>query len=686
MESELNFLSTLKQHANSARHRYCVALCGEVSWATVLIQQWHRREQIQTSRVIWLGDTDLETNNYLSLPVNKGNQILGEESTGLVYDFSCGINANSLSAAAGTIVAGGICFLILSREDYFSQSYFFTWMRSVSSSLILLEQGSDLPRLPSFTKQGDSFPDFHYGCLSAEQKSAVDMIIKVVTGHRKRPLVLTADRGRGKTSALGIALSELTQHRQLAVLVTAPSKRAVDALYKHLSLAKNGSTVTFISPDELLLQRPKCDLLIVDEAAAIPLTMLDTLLEHYHRTVFSTTIHGYEGTGRGFTLKFDPILNAKTPGWNSIAIHQPIRWNPGDPLESWLFDCFLFGAELGDIDTLSFSEALREIEYSAIDKSALVNNQTLFKQLFALLVNAHYQTSPNDMIQLLNDSTLDLFVGIYDQQIVSCSIISNEGDLESELINGVMSGQRRPVGHLLPVSVALHLNQPEAARQRCARIMRIAVHPSVQNKKVGSGFISFLHNHYQSVGVDYLGTSFGATSDLIHFWYQNDFKAVRFGIRRDKASGTHSLMVVRAISTQAESWLCNAINTFDFCLPQQLVEQFSPVEPAIILSLLHQSTGYPRLPSEQRFLIDGFVSQALGYDSVVPALQVELLHHLSTQNSLLSDEVTLFAIEKILQRKTWKDLIPKYGIIGRKQAEQILSRYFYHNLHCKSEG
>jgi N-acetyltransferase 10 len=42
--------------------------------------------------------------------------------------------------------------------------------------------------------------------------------------------------------------------------------------------------------------------LIIDEAAAIPITLVKQLLGPY-MVILSSTIHGYEGTGRSLSLK-----------------------------------------------------------------------------------------------------------------------------------------------------------------------------------------------------------------------------------------------------------------------------------------------------------------------------------------------------------------------------------------------
>ncbi len=55
----------------------------------------------------------------------------------------------------------------------------------------------------------------------------------MVTGHRNRPLILTADRGRGKTTALALACVELLNSvkRPLTILITASNIGAVDGFF-----------------------------------------------------------------------------------------------------------------------------------------------------------------------------------------------------------------------------------------------------------------------------------------------------------------------------------------------------------------------------------------------------------------------------------------------------------------------
>jgi tRNA(Met) cytidine acetyltransferase len=65
-----------------------------------------------------------------------------------------------------------------------------------------------------------------------------------------------------------------------------------------------GEGFRFMAPDALLAGDMRASWLIVDEAAAIPGPLLRQLVTRFPRTLLTTTVQGYEGTGRGFLLKF----------------------------------------------------------------------------------------------------------------------------------------------------------------------------------------------------------------------------------------------------------------------------------------------------------------------------------------------------------------------------------------------
>lgn len=86
--------------------------------------------------------------------------------------------------------------------------------------------------------------------------------------------------------------------------------------------------IQYIQPSESV-KLTQAELLIIDEAAAIPLPLTQKLLGPYI-TFLSSTITGYEGTGRSLSIKLINELRKKDAGckefhrsfihsWNSIT-------------------------------------------------------------------------------------------------------------------------------------------------------------------------------------------------------------------------------------------------------------------------------------------------------------------------------------------------------------------------------
>ena len=65
------------------------------------------------------------------------------------------------------------------------------------------------------------------------------------------------------------------------------------------------------------------DLLLVDEAAAIPTPLLEAMLARHSRIVFATTEHGYEGRGAAFICASRGYLMSKPRIGRSCAWWSP---------------------------------------------------------------------------------------------------------------------------------------------------------------------------------------------------------------------------------------------------------------------------------------------------------------------------------------------------------------------------
>lgn len=90
-------------------------------------------------------------------------------------------------------------------------------------------------------------------------------------------------------------------------------------------------TVQYFQPQDTGMLG-QCELMVVDEAAAIPLPLVKKLLGPY-LTFLSSTINGYEGTGRSLSLKLFKQLReqsetaAASRSYKEVNLNEPIRYS-----------------------------------------------------------------------------------------------------------------------------------------------------------------------------------------------------------------------------------------------------------------------------------------------------------------------------------------------------------------------
>ena len=693
------FLHTLSNIAQHNDHRYGVVFDGDFDWQNSAVFTF--LQDSQTPRIFQIGGTSFEGAIYA--PVKKGQQLLGRECQLLVCDFREQFDANGFSAALGSLVGGGLLLVLPPKVDDSKNSASFgqRWLKLHFDKLLSVSQSDEQAGvIEAVNSLPQKLNDDNLTDRFEQQKTAIELVKKVVTGHRKRPLILTADRGRGKSSTLGIAAAQLLAERQgLNIIVTAPSLKAIEPVFSHAlqrldtcevinatHIGYQGGSLRFVAPDELLKSKPDCDLLLVDEAAAIPIPMLKSMVGSYHRMVFSTTVHGYEGSGRGFGIKFEAWLAEHRPGWKGYKLEQPIRWSNNDPLERWLFDCFLLGDDVSpSASAVDESEELSDgafnqlclVELSKAD--CFINPQKL-QQCFSLLVEAHYQTSPNDLMQYLNNPAIRLYAAWQQDECLGCMLVTEEGGLDQELIAQVQVGKRRPQGHLAPVLLANQLGSVEAATSRCLRVMRIAVSIRRQGLGIGRWMLERLSEEaVQTEQADYLATSFGATSELISFWNSSEFEAVHIGHQRDQASGCHSVLMVKALNSSSQSWLKQIQNHFEHSFCFLVSGSLASLETDMVRVLLPNS-----LQAVSEFeiqLVRSYVNGGNSYDAISFSV-LNLILHSNAREASISD----LLIAKVVQQKKWVACVEQFNLVGRKQAEIQFRKdvdALLANLQCK---
>ena len=703
-------LNALQNHlavTGGMDHRATLVISGDRNWAKEAAESvvayfgW--------ADCWWLENGEPDSNNKTVIAMNKSHSLLGQECQALVFDAHTGFDADAFGVSAGLIRKGGALILLVpplqtwiqgddpqaarlavypEKKKTVGKFYLrrLAHMLGNDESVAFYHQANEQliipepPAIPLSSEEEDIEPedDDDPACLTKDQKEAVQAVTKVARGHRRRPLVLTADRGRGKSAALGIAAGRLLNGNIKSIIVTAPNKEAANVIFAQAeaNTKKLDSRLKFMAPDELVDKQPDADLLLVDEAAAIPVPLLTKLLKRYSRIAFSTTVHGYEGAGRGFAVRFKKVLDEVTPQWRAMNMLEPVRWAPGDPLEKLTFRLLMLDA--GPADEQCFTSiSIDDCEIQKLNSKQLLQDEALLREVFGLLVLAHYRTSPQDLRILLDGPNISAFAMRYQGHIAATALVAEEGGIEPELADAVWRGERRVRGHLLPQTLANHAGFPAAASLKGERIVRIAVHPSLQGQGLGTRFVKLLATRAASSGMDWFGTSFGASPDVLGFWQGCTLLPVRVGITREASSGSHSVVMMRALTSGAKQVFEPMRRRFSEVLLDDLNGSLSRMEVDVVWRLFHGLETLIDEPSEvdwrdARSFADsrrGLDLCRLGVRRIITTfLAVET--NKATTNGLSLPQQAL--VMKVFQHARWSELAQFLDLPGRRQVEQAL--------------
>ncbi len=633
----------------------------------------------------------------------KANDIIGHEYDHVIFYLHDNFDPNLMAAISGTVKSGGIFTLLSLKKTDVENNVFQHYVLEetiCNSNFLQIDVAthsvieSVMPQYaPSRAIENEPNID-----RFSQQKKAIEGIKKLVSGRRKRPLVLTANRGRGKSAALGMAVGELISsdaHNNINpvnILVTGPSLAATAVIFKHIhktiihnndsdplktrtgKISCQGNTVSFVAPDKLLGHLPPADLLIVDEAAGINLFLLERIATQYSRIAFATTLHGYEGSGQGFVTRFSKMLSALYPQWKSITLSKPIRWNSNDPLENHIEHIFLLGNDAHQANTnINGRFSPQKISVKVISKTELLGDRQQLLSLFSLLKNAHYKTSPNDLRQLMDSETVIIFMGYYQNRLVAAAIAEPEGMLSEKLIDEIYGGYRRPKGQFIPQSIVMHLGLKAAGKLRYLRIMRIAVQPGLQEKGIGSLLLEYIVCYSKKNAFDYIGCSFGATERLLKFWYKFDFRTLRIGYKKNAFNACNPALLAKPLSNKAALLSKDAKNIFFCNFICQLTASLKQLDSSIVIAILRQhyaDTEAANLPSKILNDVISFASHNRSYDDNLDSISRFILN--STSIKAASDfELKLLTV-KVLQKHNWSDTNKYFNFTGKKQSLSAL--------------
>ncbi len=681
-------LSTLQQALTDAaarRIRLPVLLQGEESALLTLAAHW--LAVIKPKQCWWLGKA--APANVTAITNFKAHQLLGNECDWLIINAFSGFDADKIAASAGALKAGGLWLLLAPPDAKWQHlvnpahqrlrsyptpdshtGYFIAfWLQQLQhANLIRANEQGFLTTLnwPAFTEHeyNDNLP-----CKTAEQAAAVAAIIKVATGHRRRPLLLLADRGCGKSAALGIAAAQLAQQDKQPLLITAPAKTQAAVALQHFAVCASSSAhlsaLRFVAIDELLQEKPAAALLLIDEAAAIPAPQLQQLLDHYSRVVFASTEHGYEGTGRGFQLRFQPYLAKRCPDWRLLRLAEPIRYQQQDPLEILIRNGFLLATHE---NTLPYNKA-QTCEYVKYTARSWLAQPEKLQQVFALLSLAHYQTQVKDLAALLDNPALSVYTLEQNEQVLCCALVSAEGKLPDDLSLQIYQGKRRVQGQLLAQSLAFYLTKPDLATLPLARIMRIAVQPEHQQQGLGTLLLKQLSNTLQHEGYPLLGSSFGVTDTLLQFWQKNGYQVIRLGNRLDKASAEPSVLVLKSLHQHYAQTLSCLAETFSRRFYHELTEYPANLDPQLIIQLAKPHPIEPltaSMTSDLRLFANGQRPIELVFSELLSWFNVHYPR-------LPANEQAVF-VAKLWQKQPWPTVCARFQLAGKAAAIKIMQQ------------
>ncbi|KAJ0069238.1 hypothetical protein NL108_003160, partial [Boleophthalmus pectinirostris] len=399
-------------------------------------------------------------------------------------------------------------------------------------------------------------------CKTMDQAKAVLKFIEAITEKTLRSTVaLTAARGRGKSAALGLAVAGAVAFGYSNIFVTSPSPDNLHTMFEfifkgfdslqyqeHLDyeiiqslnpefnkavvrvniFKEHRQTIQYIHPGDAV-KLGQAELLVIDEAAAIPLPLVKKLLGPY-LVFMASTINGYEGTGRSLSLKLiqqlrqqsadsQQSLSAENKNTNTarlsaarslheVSLHESIRYAPGDAVEKWLNDLLC-------LDCLSIPRLISGCPLPQSCDLYYVNRDTLFcyhkaseaflQRLMALYVASHYKNSPNDL-QMLSDAPAHHLFCLLPPvpptqnslpEVLAVIQVCLEGEISRQSILNSLSRGKKASGDLIPWTVSEQFQDMEFGSLSGGRVVRIAVNPDYQGMGYGSRALQLLQMYYE---------------------------------------------------------------------------------------------------------------------------------------------------------------------------------------------
>ncbi|ANQ07037.1 ATPase [Plasmodium coatneyi] len=597
-------------------------------------------------------------------------------------------------------------------------------------------------------------------CLTIDQLEVLLNMCKILRNdeEKKRQLKevlisLLANRGRGKSATLGLLIALSIYFNYTNVILCSGNNDGMQTIYEfiekglHLlgykefthyerihNLGRLKEIIVFKDIHNLsnVKQRIRyfdileedmvnSELMIVDEAACIPIDILRGKIKG-EITILSTTLNGYEGTGKTFIFKLLKQLKKKfitqlsyddfkqmkrlyfERAFVDVSLDTPIRYSYNDQVEAWLnnFLCLNCNEPFKLKNSLcSPTNCQLYFVNKSIFKRFTKTSENFLRKIMTLFVTSHYKNTPNDLIMILDSQQHHLFVllsgnvdcnslsaeavdelDIYGvlhcaidgivhpgvgKRLIKLEDLTKGGENHNEMngerngeVNGHHSGNddckngqagtppaekhsmpKEFEGNLMPYLVTEHFDYYFYSYIGI-RVVRISVHPSIQNLNYGSQFLNKLFDYYslyngkgreggapyrenvilyrcsgeegngtdgriffdkQLSHVDYVGTCFGLTKGLLIFWQKNSFIPVYLKQQRNEITGEFSLLMLRHLNENLKKVFTNFYLDFVRSFCSLLPYSFRKLESFVVFNLLHNNPIILANPTRDELLL-----------------------------------------------------------------------------------
>ncbi|KAF7055132.1 hypothetical protein CFC21_062701 [Triticum aestivum] len=388
-------------------------------------------------------------------------------------------------------------------------------------------------------------------CTMDQGKAVINFLDSILDKSLRSTVALLAARGRGKSAALGLAIAGAIAAGYSNIFVTAPSPENLNTLFDfvckglnameykehlHYDVVKSSDpnlrkaiiqinvhkqhrqTIQYLKPHDHG-KLSQVELLVIDEAAAIPLPIVKALLGPY-LVFLSSTVNGYEGTGRSLSLKLlqqlesqsQPSASSDGPSssrlFKKIELNESIRYASGDPIETWLNEllCLDLANSIPNISRLPHPE---HCQLYYVNRDTLFSyhkeSEVFLQRMMALYVASHYKNSPNDLQLMADAPAHHLFVLLgpvneSENQLpdILCVIqVCLEGQISRKSAIRSLNEGHAPSGDQIPWKFCEQFQDNVFPSLSGARIVRIAVHPSALRLGYGSAAVKLLSSYYQ---------------------------------------------------------------------------------------------------------------------------------------------------------------------------------------------